>query len=412
MHDSVETNDSLICHTTNMTCLSVCQSRQPSANHTVMMTCLSICQTYIPPVHHTIMMTSPSIHQSYITSDHHTDLTTSPSVCQSCQSSVRCTIEPTHLSICNRQYISICHTINTTSPSVCQTDDTSVCHAMKTNSLYICQPHDTSIHHTNIMISPSICPSDQLSDHHTTTKTSLSLCQSHIPSVCHNVIPTSPSVCPLQDSSVCYLTCDIIIPPVWLTVCSSSVTSVLPSANPMVKMPTSTPVRNFPHDQNPGKFPFICTSMDSSVHHTDSPSINSSLSAASPTKIPCNYGERNAVKSLHKSPLKSPPINTSCDTSVIAPVHASSIQPIHTSCDTSVIAPVRALPILSVLPYDDECQDFLDGFPGTKYGEKNLSKIMVKFPHDITLTLQQAKFLEETPDTTKRVLYPGNFMLT
>ena len=37
---------------------------------------------------------------------------------------------------------------------------------------------------------------------------------------------------------------------------------------------------------------------------------------------------------------------------------------------------------------------------------------MVKFPHDITLTLQQAKFPEETPDTTKRVKYPGNFLLT
>ena len=37
---------------------------------------------------------------------------------------------------------------------------------------------------------------------------------------------------------------------------------------------------------------------------------------------------------------------------------------------------------------------------------------MVKFPHDVTLTLQQAKFLEETPDTTKRVKYLGNFLLT
>ena len=36
---------------------------------------------------------------------------------------------------------------------------------------------------------------------------------------------------------------------------------------------------------------------------------------------------------------------------------------------------------------------------------------MVKFPHDVTLTLQKAKFPEETPDTTKRVIYPGNFMI-
>ena len=54
--------------------------------------------------------------------------------------------------------------------------------------------------------------------------------------------------------------------------------------------------------------------------------------------------------------------------------------------------------IPSVLPYDDKRQEFLDGFPSTNYGEKNMSKIMVKFTHDVTLTLQQAKFLEETPD--------------
>ena len=106
------------------------------------------------------------------------------------------------------------------------------------------------------------------------------------------------------------------------------------------------------------------------------------------------------------------PIHTSCIMSVIAPVHASSIQPVHTLCITSVFAPINALPVPSIHPYDDECQEFLDGFPVTRYGEKNPSEITVKFPHDITLTLQQAKFLEETPDTTKRVIYPGNFMLT
>ena len=37
---------------------------------------------------------------------------------------------------------------------------------------------------------------------------------------------------------------------------------------------------------------------------------------------------------------------------------------------------------------------------------------MVKFPDDITLTLHQAKFPEETPDTTSRVIYPGNFLST
>ena len=37
---------------------------------------------------------------------------------------------------------------------------------------------------------------------------------------------------------------------------------------------------------------------------------------------------------------------------------------------------------------------------------------MAKIPHDVALTLQHVKFLEETPDTTKRVKNPGNFMLT
>ena len=37
---------------------------------------------------------------------------------------------------------------------------------------------------------------------------------------------------------------------------------------------------------------------------------------------------------------------------------------------------------------------------------------MAKIPHEVTLTLQQAKFPEETPDTTKRVKYLGNFLLT
>ena len=78
----------------------------------------------------------------------------------------------------------------------------------------------------------------------------------------------------------------------------------------------------------------------------------------------------------------------------------------------SVSAPVHASPVLSVHPYDDKRQEFPDGYPGTKYGEKKPSEIMVKFPHDVTLTLQQAKFPEETPDTTMRVICLGNFMLT
>ena len=199
---------------------------------------------------------------------------------------------------------------------------------------------------------------------------------------------------------------------IWLTVCLSSVTSVLPSANPMVKITTSIPVRKFLHEINPGKIPFVHTSMDLSVHHSDSPSVNLSLSAASPLKIPCNYGEKNMVNYLHKNPVKSPTVNTSYVMSVGAPVCASSIQTVHTSCVTSVSAPICALPDPSIYPYDDECQEFPDGFPGTRYGEKIPSLIMVKFHHNVTLTIQQVKFLEETPDTTSRVIYLGNFMST
>ena len=180
----------------------------------------------------------------------------------------------------------------------------SVCHTINTNSPYVCQPHDMSVHHTNMMSSPSVCPSYQLSDHHTTTmaclsvcqsnqlsdchtvtKTSLSLCQSCILSVCHNVIPMSPSVCQLQDLSVCQPPHDVIIPPIWLIVCLSSAMSILPSANSMVKIPMSIPVQKFPHTQNPGKLPFIRTSMNLSVHHTGSLSISLSLSAANLLKI-------------------------------------------------------------------------------------------------------------------------------
>ena len=105
-------------------------------------------------------------------------------------------------------------------------------------------------------------------------------------------------------------------------------------------------------------------------------------------------------------------IHTLCITSVIAPICASSMKPIHTSCVMSVIAPVHASPIPSIHHSNDECQEFLDEFTGTNYGEKTLSKIMVKFPYNITLTLHQAKLTEETPNTTNRVIYLGNFSST
>ena len=432
MRDSIETYESSVGHTTNMTCPSVCQSHQLSICHTTNMTrpyvcqsrqlsdhrtvdttgpsvcqphespvrhtttatCQSVCQAYPSPVHHTIMMTSPSVRQSYSTSDHHTNTTTSPSVCQSRQSSVRRTVEPTSL-------------------SVCQPHITSVRHAMDSNSPSVCQPHDTSIRHTNITRSPSVCPSKQSSDHHTTSKTSPSICQSRIPSVCHNVIPTSSSVCQSRDSSVCYPPRDTRH-----AVCSSSVTSVLPSANPTVKIPA---YRNpFPYYHGTGKVPFVHTSTESSVNHSDSPSVNSSPFAAIPSKLPGNYGENSTVNYLHETPVKSPTVSTSYNTSVVAPVRAtyvpfvcaSSVQPVRTSCVTSVIAPVCASSVPSVLPYGNERQEFPAGYPGTNYGEKNPSEITAKIPYDVTLTLQQAKFPEKTPDTTNRVKYPGNFLLT
>ena len=36
----------------------------------------------------------------------------------------------------------------------------------------------------------------------------------------------------------------------------------------------------------------------------------------------------------------------------------------------------------------------------------------VQFPDNVTLILYQAKFPEETPDTTRREIYPGNFSST
>ena len=135
--------------------------------------------------------------------------------------------------------------------------------------------------------------------------------------------------------------------------------------------------------------------MDSSVYHTGSQLVSSSPSAANPSKIPRNYWEKNAVNYLHENTVKSPSISTSyvtpfsvpvhalsiqsvhtsCVTSVIAPVHASSIQPICTFCVTSVVAPICASPTPSVHPFDDEHQEFLDEFPGTKNGRKTCLKL-------------------------------------
>ena len=78
---------------------------------------------------------------------------------------------------------------------------------------------------------------------------------------------------------------------------------------------------------------------------------------------------------------------------------------VHSLCIMSVITQFHASPVLSIHPSDDEHQEILDELPGTNYGEENPSKITVKFPYDVTLTLHQAKFLKKTPGNSNR----GNF---
>ena len=181
-----------------------------------------------------------------------------------------------------------------------------------------------------------------------------------------------------------------------------------------------------------GELPSIHTSTDLSVNLSGSLSIILSLSAEKLWKIPSNNGEKHTVNYLHETPVKSPSVHTSygksvippicvlsipsictsCVMSVIAPIHASSIQAVHTLCIMSVVTPIHALSEPSVHLSDDEHQEFPDEFPGNNYGEKTTSEIMVKIPDNITLTLHQAKFLEETPGTTNGVKYLTNFLVT
>ena len=60
-------------------------------------------------------------------------------------------------------------------------------------------------------------------------------------------------------------------------------------------------------------------------------------------------------------------------------------------------------------PSDDEYQEIQDIFPSTNYGEKFPLEIMVEIPNSVTLTLQNVKLLEETPDTSNGVKYAANF---
>ena len=72
MHDSVETYVRLphlsyhqypsVCHTTNMTCPYICQSRQPSDHRTIDTKGPSVCQPHESPLRHTTTTTCPVIY--------------------------------------------------------------------------------------------------------------------------------------------------------------------------------------------------------------------------------------------------------------------------------------------------------------------------------------------------------------
>ena len=92
MHDSGESDNSSVCHTINLTSLSICQSTVSSVSPTDIMTSPSICQSPESSVCHTIDMASPSICQSHDMSVHYTNIITSPSICRSYISSACHTI--------------------------------------------------------------------------------------------------------------------------------------------------------------------------------------------------------------------------------------------------------------------------------------------------------------------------------
>ena len=208
-------------------------------------------------------------------------------------------------------------------------------------------------------------------------------------SVCHTVNMTSPSICQPHDLPVYQPKCDSTWNSIHLSVCSSSVLSIQPSAKFTVKTPTIITGQNFPKVQFLGKFLSICTLSDSSVD-LGSPSVTSSLSAENLSTIPGNNGENNTVSHLHEILVRSPSIYTSCIMSVIAPIHALSIPSVH--------------------PSNDKCQEIPDEFPSTHYGETFPSEITVKIHDDITLTLCNVKFPEKTPDNSNRNLSMIEFL--
>ena len=97
----------------------------------------------------------------------------------------------------------------------------------------------------------------------------------------------------------------------------------------MVKTPMGIAGQNYPSYQYLGKFLSVCTSSDSSVNQSGSPSVTLSPPSKNPSKFPGSHGEKNMVNSMHKILLKSPSINTLSVKSVGLPIPASSIPSIH-----------------------------------------------------------------------------------
>ena len=102
MRDSIETYESSVCHTTNMTCPSICQSHQPSVCHTTSMTRPYVCQTCQPSDHRTVDTKGLSVCQSNPQSVCHTTNMTRPCVCQSRQPSDHHTVHATGPSVYDR----------------------------------------------------------------------------------------------------------------------------------------------------------------------------------------------------------------------------------------------------------------------------------------------------------------------
>ena len=121
---------------------------------------------------------------------------------------------------------------------------------------------------------------------------------------------TSPSVCESHDLSVCQPKHDSTWSSVCPSLCPSSVLFIQPSAKFMVIIPTSIAIQYFLKVQFTGKFPYICTSSDSSVDPSRSPSITLSPSAENPSIFPGNNGEK-MWQITHQIPVKLPIVHTS-----------------------------------------------------------------------------------------------------